>query len=46
MIVGIYQILRHPKIHERVNKELLSAFPDVHEEITYHKIKQPPYLVR
>lgn len=45
IIVGIYQTLRNPSISQKLNQELLAAFPDITEEITYEKAKQLPYLV-
>ena len=45
IIVGIYQVLRNPSICQKLNEELLAAFPDLSEEITYEKTKRLPYLV-
>ena len=45
MIIGIYQVLRHPEIYRKVSEELATAFLNVQEEITYDKAKNLPYLV-
>ncbi|KAK7186865.1 benzoate 4-monooxygenase cytochrome p450 [Paraphaeosphaeria sporulosa] len=44
IIVGIYQTLRNLSICQKLNQELLAAFPDITEEITYEKAKRLPYL--
>jgi cytochrome P450 len=46
MIVGVYQILRNPKIHQKLNDELSMSFPSLHDDITYEKAKKLTYLVR
>jgi len=45
MIIGIFQVLRHPEIHKKVSDELATNFPKSNEEITYDKAKKLPYLV-
>ena len=46
MIVGIYQILRCPKIYKKLNDELATLPPDLEQEIDYSKTKNLVYLVR
>ncbi|QSZ31914.1 hypothetical protein DSL72_001483 [Monilinia vaccinii-corymbosi] len=44
MMVGIYQILKSPKIYQKLNIELATSFPSLEEEITYDKAKKLVYL--
>lgn len=44
LIIGLYKILRHPEVYANVNEEILSAFPNISEEVTYDKAKKLPYL--
>jgi cytochrome P450 len=46
MVIGIYQVLKHPGIHERLTKELTKAFPTAPKGISYEEARKLPYLVR
>jgi cytochrome P450 len=46
IMVGIYQILRNPKVYEKLNRELSMSFLSLHDDITYEKAKTLTYLVR
>jgi cytochrome P450 len=46
MIIGIYQVLKHPKVYERITQELITAFPNAPQGIPYEEARKLPYLVR
>jgi cytochrome P450 len=46
MIIGIYQILKHPTVYERLTTELIKAFPTAPKGISYDEARKLPYLVR
>lgn len=45
MIVGTYQICKHPDIYRKLNAELEESFPSLNEDISYEQAKSLPYLV-
>lgn len=45
MIMGIYQICRHPDVYERLQRELTESFPSPQSHLGYEEVKRLPYLV-
>ncbi|OAL43511.1 cytochrome P450 [Pyrenochaeta sp. DS3sAY3a] len=46
LIIGIWQICRHPEVLQRLERELQTAFPSIHnsDAITYESVKSLPYI--
>lgn len=44
MGMATYQILKNPKIYERLRQELADAFPDAMAEMKYTDLEKLPYL--
>lgn len=47
LIIGIWQICRHPEVLQQLELELKTAFPSIHnsDAITYEHVKPLPYIV-
>ncbi|KAI0447296.1 cytochrome P450 [Xylaria telfairii] len=44
MTLGMYYILSHPEVHQRLREELDSVNPDLSQNLTYQKLNGIPYL--
>lgn len=47
LIIGIWQICRHPEVLQKLEDELDIAFPSVKntDDITYENVRSLPYMV-
>jgi cytochrome P450 len=44
MILGLYEVLNAPEVHDKLIQEILAASPDLDRNLTYEVVRNLPYL--